>query len=145
MAAVYVDQFNLISFFTHYHNWDWHFVGRSTAVPAVYMSEPRDKEPVIVPQPVAVESGPGRPDLVRQTPSAFNPKGFRPRRFSMRASGPGSTIQRESALANQIISLAAARSLCIEAGILGPMVHADFKSWPLRCGNRRLEELPEVR
>src|SRR5579871_449785 len=25
-AAVYVDQFNLIGFFTHYHKWHWHFM-----------------------------------------------------------------------------------------------------------------------
>jgi hypothetical protein len=27
-SAVYVDQFNLIGFFTHRHQWTWHFVGR---------------------------------------------------------------------------------------------------------------------
>jgi hypothetical protein len=27
-SAVYVDQFNLIGFFTHRHEWTWHFVGR---------------------------------------------------------------------------------------------------------------------
>ncbi len=26
--AVYIDQFNLIAFFTHHHKWNWHFVGR---------------------------------------------------------------------------------------------------------------------
>ncbi len=34
-AAVYVDEFNLINFFTHYHDWHWQFVGRSQAVPLI--------------------------------------------------------------------------------------------------------------
>jgi hypothetical protein len=34
-AAVYVDQFNLINFFTHYHEWRWHFVGHCQAAPAI--------------------------------------------------------------------------------------------------------------
>jgi len=34
-AAVYVDQFNVINFFTHYHDWRWHFVGHCQAAPAI--------------------------------------------------------------------------------------------------------------
>ena len=34
-AAVYVDQFNLINFFTHYHDWRWHFAGSCRAAPAI--------------------------------------------------------------------------------------------------------------
>ncbi|HLM99711.1 MAG TPA: hypothetical protein VK335_10540 [Bryobacteraceae bacterium] len=33
--AVYVDQFNLINFFTHYHDWRWHFVGHCQDAPAI--------------------------------------------------------------------------------------------------------------
>jgi len=33
--AVYVDQFNLINFFIHYHDWHWHFVSSCHAVPSV--------------------------------------------------------------------------------------------------------------
>ena len=33
--AVYVDQFNLINFFTHYHDWRWAFVSNCRSVPSV--------------------------------------------------------------------------------------------------------------
>jgi len=30
-AAIYVDEFNVINFFIHYHDWHWHFVGHCPA------------------------------------------------------------------------------------------------------------------
>jgi hypothetical protein len=33
--AIYVDEFNLINFFIHYHDWRWHFVGHCQAAPAI--------------------------------------------------------------------------------------------------------------
>jgi hypothetical protein len=34
-AAVYVDQYNVIAFFLHHHDWKWKFVGRVVSVPNV--------------------------------------------------------------------------------------------------------------
>ncbi|MBI4472348.1 MAG: hypothetical protein HY646_06745 [Acidobacteria bacterium] len=34
-AAVYVDQFSLIMFFIHHHDWNWQFSGKNLAVPTI--------------------------------------------------------------------------------------------------------------
>jgi len=34
-AAVYVDQFNIVAFFLHHHDWKWEFVGRVRSLPNV--------------------------------------------------------------------------------------------------------------
>ena len=34
-SSVYVDQFNLITFFIHHHDWKWEFVGQNPAVPSL--------------------------------------------------------------------------------------------------------------
>jgi hypothetical protein len=33
--AIYVDEFNVINFFIHYHDWHWHFVGHCQAAPEI--------------------------------------------------------------------------------------------------------------
>ena len=34
-AAIYVDEFNVINFFIHYHDWQWHFIGHCQAAPEI--------------------------------------------------------------------------------------------------------------
>jgi len=131
-AAVYVDQFNLITFFTHYHNWDWHFMGRCSAVPAVsiYRVSRGTKNMLLFRNQSRWNLDLGDRTWYAELAKCIRSQGLPSLTvFYARQQGPGSTIQKESALANQIIALAAAESLCItKLSILGSMVHADFRA-----------------
>jgi 4-amino-4-deoxy-L-arabinose transferase-like glycosyltransferase len=131
-AAVYVDQFNLITFFTHYHNWDWHFIGHSTAAPAVsiYRVSRGTRSLLLFRNPSRWNLDPGDRTWYAELAKCIRSQGLPSMAvFYASQQGPGSTIRQESALANQIISLAAAESLCIpKLSILGATVHADFRA-----------------
>ena len=131
-AAVYVDQFNLINFFTHYHNWTWHFVSRNGAVPGVDKYDvSRGKTGMLLFR-----------DKTRWNLDFSDPAVYRDFAKCLRSESlpsltvyavrqtvtPG-PVEQEFKLAKQILSLASAESLCVKKLVTQQaMVFGEFRT-----------------
>ena len=131
-AAVYVDQFNLINFFIHYHDWHWQFVGQSRAVPAIstYRVSRANQSFLLL-----RDLSRWNLDFSEQALYTDLAKCIREQQvpsltvFYTRQQAQAVTIQEEPALGRRILALAATDSLCVSnLKVEGIAVYADFKA-----------------
>ena len=115
-AAVYVDQFNLINFFTHYHDWRWHFTGTCQAAPAIDIYRVTRAGQAFL---VLRDFSRWNLDWGDQTLSRDLAGCIREQRlpsltvFFVRQQPQADAIQRESAIAGRMLAGAARESLCV--------------------------------
>jgi hypothetical protein len=131
-AAVYVDDFNLINFFTHYHDWRWQFVGRSAAVPNIDIYRVSRGT-----QTFRLLRDRARWNLDFQDPSLFSDLARSMQSehlpsldiFYMRQQPRMTAIQDEPALARGILASAGEQSLCVtKVMVEGLRVYVDLKT-----------------
>jgi hypothetical protein len=137
-TAVFVDQFNVINFFIHYHAWHWQYVGRSQVVPAISIYRvSRGTENFVLLR------DPSRWNLDFAEQALYNDlaKCIRAQQlpsltvYYTRQQDEAVTIQKEQALANLVLTLAARESLCVsKLRVEGVAVSAEFK--PGQCDTR---------
>jgi hypothetical protein len=141
--AVLVDQFNLILFFTHHHNWDWKYAGPS-AVPTMEMYRvSRGTESMLVLRDKArwnlnLDEAALYGDIATCLRSLAAPSLtiFCTRQLP----GP---IQNESAIPRQIIERAGAQGLCVKnLAVRGSTAFAEFRAG--RC-ETEIKALPKCR
>ena len=131
-VAVYVDEFNLINFFIHYHNWDWRFVGHNSAVPTVDVYRvSRGTQSLLVLR----DRWRWNLDLGDRSVYADMAKCIRSQAlpsltvFYTQQKPPASTKPQELSLPNQIAALAASESLCVKKlTIEGVAVYGEFRA-----------------
>jgi hypothetical protein len=131
-AAVYVDQFNLINFFTHYHNWNWHFVSRSLVVPGMdtYNVSRGNSKMLLLRDKTRWSLDFSEPALYRDFAKCIRAESLPSlTAYAVRQAVPPDSVQQEPKVAKQIISLASAESLCVEKLVIEQaMVFAEFKT-----------------
>jgi hypothetical protein len=131
-VAVYLDEFNLINFFIHYHNWDWRFVERNIAVPTVDIySVSRGTRSLLLLR----DRERWNLDLGDRSVYADLAKCIRSQAlpsltvFYTRQKPRAPTTPQEPSLPSQITALAAAESLCIKKlTVEGVAVYAEFRT-----------------
>lgn len=126
--AVYVDQFNLINFFIHYHDWHWSFVSNCRAVPSVSMYRvTKGTQAILVLR-----------DLPRWTLDLREPALYAEMAkcikeqnlpsltiFYTRHEPTAIPVQQEPELGERILAVAAANSLCVsKLRVVGARVYA---------------------
>jgi hypothetical protein len=130
-AAVFVDQFNLINFFTHYHDWNWHFMRRS-AVPGVdtYNVRGGNFGMLLFRDKTRWNLDFGEPALYRDFSKCIRFAALPSLTvYAVRQVVPPGSVEQESQVAAQIISLASAESLCVRKLVIqSNMVFGEFKT-----------------
>ena len=131
-VAVYLDEFNLINFFIHYHNWDWRFAGHNSAVPTVDVYRvSRGAQSLLVLR----DRQRWNLDLGDRSVYADLAKCIRSQAlpsltvFYTQQKPPASTQPPELSLPNQIAAFAASESLCVKKLIIeGVAVYGEFRA-----------------
>ncbi len=130
-AAVYVDQYNLINFFTHYHDWNWHFVSRSGAVTGVdtYNVSRGNNRMLLFRDKTRWNLDFSEPALYRDFAKCIRSESLPSlTAYAVRQAVMPGSVEQESQVAKQIISRASAESLCVRKLVTQQaMVFGEFK------------------
>jgi multisubunit Na+/H+ antiporter MnhC subunit len=136
-AAVYVDDFNLINFFIHYHDWRWQFVGHSQAVPLINIYRVSRATQSFL---LLRDRSRWNLDFGEQALFTDMAKCIRAQQlpsltvFYTRQQAQPVPIQQESAHAVRLLAHAAAASLCVsKVEIEGLRVYAELRAG--QCGS----------
>ena len=131
-AAVYVDQFNVINFFVHYHDWRWHFVGHCQAPPAIDIYRVTRANQSFL---LLRDFSRWNPDFGEQALYRDLAKCIREQRISSltifytRQRPQAGAIQQEPAVARRVLTGAASVSLCVsKLRVEGARVYADLRT-----------------
>jgi hypothetical protein len=132
--AVYVDQYNLINFFTHYHDWNWHFVSRNVAVPGVdtYNVSRGKSRMMLFRDKTRWNLDFSEPALYRDFARCIRSESLSSLTvYAVRQAVAQGSVEQESKIAKQIISLASTESLCVKKMVIHQdMVFSEFKTGP---------------
>lgn len=114
-AAIYVDQFNLINFFIHYHDWRWHFVGHCRAAPIdIYQVSRANQSFLLLRDSSRWNLDWGDQALFHDLASCIREQDLPSLTiFYLRQNTRGDDIQEESGLGRRILAGAASQSLCV--------------------------------
>ena len=148
-AAIYVDQFNLINLFIHYHDWHWSFISNCRAVPtiSIYRVSRGTRSFLLL------------RDLSRWTLDLRDPVLFAEMAKCIREQHlPSLTIfftrheptpipvQQEAELGSRIVTLAAGESLCVsKLRVQGVRIYAALQPGQCVTGYRIHEAMRQVR
>jgi 4-amino-4-deoxy-L-arabinose transferase-like glycosyltransferase len=131
-GGVYVDEFNLINFFIHYHNWDWRFVGHNSAVPTVdvYRVSRGTKSLLVLRDRQRWNLDLGDRSVYRDLAKCIRSQPLPSLTvFYTQQKPPASTKPPELSPPNQIAALAASESLCVKKLIIeGVAVYGEFRT-----------------
>jgi hypothetical protein len=129
-AAVYVDQFNVINFFIHYHDWNWHFVGHCQAAPAIdtYRVTRANQSFLLLRDFSRWNLDFGEQALYHDLAKCIREQQLSSLTiFYTRQRPQADAIQQEPAVARRVLSGAAGESLCVsKLRVDGTRVYADL-------------------
>jgi len=120
-AAVYVDQYSLINFFTHYHDWVWHFVSRGIAAPGVdtYSVSRGKSRMMLLRDKMRWNLDFSEPALYRDFARCIRSDALPSlTTYAVRPAVAQDSVEQESKIAKQIISMASAESLCVKKMVI---------------------------